>query len=183
MSRSFFMIAAALALSGCTNLVPSTLMRLNALDPFTADPNDMAVALELPAGLALQPGSTEMMFKAVHSPSGETHQRDYTLQEQRTPDGLVIYTLSPEDIADLEAMKVSLLPWKDTSDGKSMLSMGVHSDACRVPGITIADDPRLSILLRLEQDGPLRPLLRDGPILEYFDVGELAELPQCGGPF
>lgn len=178
-------ITAALVLTtaACTSVVPSTLMRLAALDPFTADPNDMAVALELPAGLALQDGSTEMMFMAVHSPSGETHRRDYTLQEQSTDDGLVIYTLSDADVENLNAMKTSLLPWKETSDGNSTLSMGVTADACRVPGIEIGPDPRVNVLLRLEEEGPLRPFLRDAPLLEYFEVAELAELPQCSGPF
>jgi len=183
MLKKILASAAIFSLWGCTSLVPSTLVRLNALDPFTADPNDMAVALELPAGLALQAGSTQMMFKAVHSPSGEAHQREYVLREQRMPDGLVIYTLSPEDIENLEAMKVSLLPWKETSDGNSSLSMGVIADACRVPGIEVPADPRVTILLRLEADGPLRPLVRDASILEYFDVADLAELPQCSGPF
>ena len=181
--RSFLLSSAlAFALTGCTSLVPSTLIALNALDPFTADPNDMAVSLDLPAGLALQPASTEMMFKAVHSPSGETHERTYILQEQPIQDGTVLYTLSDADIENLNAMKQSLLPWKETSDGNSTLSMNISTDACRVAGVEIGEDPRVNIALRLEAEGPLRPFLRDAPLLDFFDVTTLAELPQCSGP-
>lgn len=183
MFRKLTACAALFTAAACSSVVPSTVMRLNALDPFTADPRDIAVALDLPAGLALVPNSTELRFKAVHSPSGETHQRDYVLQEQRLEDGVVIYTLSANDIADLEAMKTVLLPWRDTSDGNSSLSMVVHTDPCRLPDFDVGPDPRVNVLLRLEQDGPLRPLLRDASVLEYFDVAALAELPQCSGPF
>ncbi len=175
--------AAVLAAAGCTSVVPSTLMRLNALDPFTADPNDMAVAVNLPSGLQMQPGTTEMVFKAVHSPSGETIERTYLLEEFRTEDGTVIYTLSDADVANLNEMKTALLPWKETSDGNSSLSMFVSTDACQVPDIAIGEDPRVNIALRLEKDGPLRPFVRDAPLLEFFEVEALAELPQCSGPF
>lgn len=175
--------AAVVAAAGCTSVVPSTLMRLNALDPFTADPNDMAVALDLPAGLALWPATTQMTFKAVHSPSGETFERSYVLEEQLIGDGVVIYTLSADDIVDLEAMKAELLPWRETSDGNSTLSMEVSSKSCRVEGVEIGPDPRVSIALRLEAEGPLRPFLRGVPLLEYFDVERMADLPLCGGPF
>ena len=183
MFQNILTIAVVLSLSACTSIVPSTALRLNALDPFTADPNDMAVALELPAGLALRPATTEMTFKAVHSPSGETVQRDYILDEQRTTDGAVIYTLSNTDIEDLNAMKESLLPWKETSDGNSTLFMGVTSKACRVPDVDVGPDPRVNVALRLEADGPLRPFLRDVTLLEYYEIDALAELPQCSGPF
>jgi len=181
--RKLLVPTAFIALSACSNLVPSTLLRLNALDPFTADPNDMAVALELPAGLGLQPASTRMVFEAVHSPSGETFVREYVLQEDRSSEGQVIYTLSQQDVADLAALKVQLEPWRQTSDGNSSLSMGVTSDACRIPEIEIGPDPRINVFLRLEAEGPLRPFLRDAPIREYYEIESLAQLPQCSGPF
>lgn len=174
-------LGVASALSACGSVAPSTLMRLNTLDPFTADPNDMAVAMEMPAGLDLIPESTKMTFTAVHSPSGETWVGDYTLEEQRLVDGVVIYTLSAADIADLTAAKADLERWRETSDGNSTLSLDVTAKSCRVPESVIGEDPRVSVLLRLEEDGPLRPFLQEAPLSEYFDLSHLAELPQCSG--
>jgi len=49
--------------------------------------------------------------------------------------------------------------------------------------VDIAADRRMSVLLRVEANGPLRPLLRDASVLDFFDVADLPELPHCSGPF
>lgn len=178
--RSMLLSAAAFScLSACGSLVPGTLLQLNALDPFTADPAGFSVGLDMPDGLALEQGSVTWTFKAVHSPSGETRQLSMILDESRAQDGMVLYRLSPADVIALRAWQQALLPWRETSDGNSSLSLDVSAEGCRIAGTALPDDPRVSVFVQLAPEAPLRPLIREGSVSEFFDIEDLAALDEC----
>lgn len=182
--RAFFLAPAAItalaiALSGCTSVVPSTLVRLSFLDPFTADPAGFAVALETDDGLDLLPDTAVLIFDAVHSPSGKVWHEELPLTEDRSVDGRVTYRISPDGVDRLRVAQAEIIQWKDTSDGNGTLRINVTADGCRVVGAQVQDDPRVSVFMQLAQDAPMRPLVRNGPLLDIFEVDELAELPQC----
>jgi len=171
----------ASALSGCGYLVTSTLLDVGALDPFTADPAGFAIGTDTDAGLSLIDGSVKWTFEAVHSPSGETHTLVATLLEDRSQDGLVVYTLPDADVAELRRWQRDLIPLKETSDGNSTLGFSVSAKGCRLADVELTEDPRISIYLRLAEDGPMRPFVRDAPVMEFYDTDaeRLEDLPTC----
>jgi hypothetical protein len=57
-------------LSACTSLVPSGVARLSGLSPLDADPAQFAVALVLPEGLSLAPGSARLSISATRDARG-----------------------------------------------------------------------------------------------------------------
>lgn len=179
MRLPFLAPALTIALSACSGVVPSTVARLSLLDPLTADPAGFAVALETSDGLDLIAGTTVLIFEAIHSPSGEVLREELVLNEDRSEDGRVIYVIAPDGVERLRVLQTELLGWKDTSDGENSLSLGVTTEGCRVVGVVVPDDPRVSIFLQLSAETPMRPLVRNGPLNSMFDVEELAELPQC----
>ena len=180
--RSFFLApAVALVLSGCASVVPTTIARLSLLDPFTADPAGFSVALETDDGLSVREGTAQFIFIATHSPRGEIISERVQMVEDRSEAGRLVYSISPEGVEALRAMQVNLRPWKETSDGNSSLTLTVEADGCLVDRNNIPENPRVSIFLQLSADTPMRPLVRNGPLAEMFDVEDLAELPQCSG--
>ena len=76
MLRLLALVLASLTLSGCGTLVTRTLLDMNRLDPFTADPGGFAVGISTEAGLSLIEGSVAWSFEAIHSPSGEVRRLD-----------------------------------------------------------------------------------------------------------
>ena len=181
MRHTFLASIAALTLTGCSSIVPSTLARLNLLDPMTADPAGFAVALEMDEGLGIQEGSVVFTVEVTHSPSGEIRGEDLVLVEDRSETGRLVYSISPEGVQALTTMQTELLPWKETSDGNSVLTLTVVADGCLVDKDSIPEDPRVSVFLQLAAEAPMRPLVQNGALTAMFDVDDLAELPQCIG--
>ena len=58
-------------MAGCSALVPSGVARLSAISPLEADPDAIAVALVLPEGVDLVPGSARLAIEAVREDTGE----------------------------------------------------------------------------------------------------------------
>ena len=171
----------ASTLAGCGYMVTSTLLDVGMLDPFTSDPGGFAIGLDTDAGLSLIDGSVKWTFSATHSPSGETRTLETVLVEDRTQDDLVVYTLSDADVAELRRWQQELIPWKETSDGNSSLSFFIGGEGCRMLGVPVGDDPRISVFLQLAEDAPMRPFVRDAPVMDFFetDADSLEALPTC----
>lgn len=174
------LVTATLALSACTSFVPSTLMKLNRLDPFTANPAYFAVLLDAPAGLSLVEDTTKMNVYATHSPSGQSWNETYILDEFRDGAGQVTYILTPDSVDNLRALQATLNGFVETSDGNGTGGFGISMDPCRDVDVALVDDPKLSLYVRFEIDGPFRPLVRDASVLEFFEIDEIPDLPQCG---
>ncbi|SMX40092.1 hypothetical protein [Octadecabacter ascidiaceicola] len=176
-----FSATAALALSACSNLVPSTLARLSVLDPLTADPAGFAIGVETTQGVDLRENTVLLVFTATKGSSGQIRREAFTLAENRTDNMRTVYTISPEGVIEMRALQRELSTWDDGSDVSNSLALEVTADGCRVESTTPPDDPRVSIFMQLAADSPMLPLLRNAPLSEMFDVKDLAELPQCSG--
>jgi len=179
MRVTFSSLALTFSLMGCSSVVPTTLVQLSNLDPLTADPAGFAIGLETSQGLNIEPG-TVLTFQATHSPSGEFIREDLTLIENRTENGLIIYSIDPDGVTALRDLQAAVVPWKETSDGNSSLTIGVDAQGCREDGFDdLTSEPRVSVFMQLAEGAPMRPLIRNGPMSELFEVEELADLPQC----
>ena len=66
----------ALLLAACASISPLTTARLAAMDPLTADPAELAVAVVLPAGLAVGAKGVTLDLTAARGDEGQMCIRD-----------------------------------------------------------------------------------------------------------
>lgn len=168
-----FSILAIIALSACTSIVPSTVMRLNGLSPSTADPAGFAVDLTLPAGIDVQPGTARLLYSVARADTGQTRSGSYTLER----DGSV-FRIAPDDLAGLRALQATTRLWqvqnRDATDG----SLGLTVAFCKNDPAPAADG-RVSVGLRLEEGGAFLPLVRNGPLSAVASADQISEMGLC----
>lgn len=165
------LLSSLLVLTGCGSVVLSTVAQLNDLDPLTADPAGFAVAVDLPDGLENKPGDTSLTVQATRSSTGVELGRAYALEKSVLTDGRIVFTLPPHEADALRAMQQEAATWP--RDGSNTLAMNASFGACRTENVPVTGDPRFSVWLRLAQDAPLMPLVRNAPLSEVTDPATL----------
>ncbi|OJY32331.1 MAG: hypothetical protein BGP11_02895 [Rhodobacterales bacterium 65-51] len=172
-----------LLLAACSSLVPSTLMRLQALDPLTADPSGIELALVLPDGLRPQPQGARLEFKADRT--GHSVAETFVLEPRPAPSlpeakGVVMaFGLSRADAARMRAAQSAVAAWPQ--DGQSHGSLGVALDACLTGG-PLPPTAEGGVLIKLEQEQGFQPLVRPAPIAALIGAEAMAGLRPCGNP-
>ena len=166
----------ALALGACANLVPTTVARLAALSPLNADPEGFEVALDLPDGAGVMPGSAVLTIEASRSGTGEGFEESYVLEG--VPGDPPVWRIARADLPALRAAQARALAWEMEDPIASSGALGVFLVPCR-EGDGPGQDAVLSILLRSEVGGPFRPLVRDARIADFAGEDDLAALPDC----
>ncbi|MDX8346734.1 hypothetical protein SLH49_01935 [Cognatiyoonia sp. IB215446] len=169
--RCFFVLLILLA--GCTSVVPTTAMRLNNLSPTTADPADVAVALTLPEGIDVQPGSAILAFAVTRSDLDQTAEGTFTLVREGD-----IYAISPSDHATLRALQATARQWDAENANATEGSLAITLAPC-LQGAGPSDDARVNVGIRLAQDGDFLPLVRNGHLSAVTSVEQLGDIPQC----
>lgn len=168
-----FAVLPIIALSACTSLVPSTVMRLNGLSPTTADPAGFAVDLALPDGIDVQPGTARLMFSVARSDTGETQSGVYVLE--RDDD---VFLIAEDDLPALRSLQATARLWDAENDGATNGSLGLTLAPCLI-GDGPAPNARVSVGLRLEEGGTFLPLVRNGPLSAVADSGQISQMGAC----
>ena len=164
-------LAAAALLTACGAVSLGTLTRLSALSPLTADPADMAVAVDLPEGVGIRPGSARLTFEVTRG--AESVSRVMVLAGAPET-GL---SVAPEDLAPLAEAQALARDWKAVDpDGTSGI-LSLTFDPCRDGDL--AAEATVSAAIRLEEDGPFLPLLRGVSVAEVSGLPDPADLPEC----
>ncbi len=171
------LVLAALCLSGCTNIVPSTVMRLAAISPIEANPADVAVAITLPEGLEIVADSARLVFTMQKSDVGEVREGVFVLE--RVPAQRAIFRVAPDDLGAMRDLQATARQWKSEDDDTFKGSLSVTLAPCRI-GDGPADDARASLAIRLSEDGVYLPLIRDGPVSAVVEAEQLLEMGPCG---
>lgn len=172
------LLALLLALAGCGAVVPATATRVAALNPLTANPADVAVALDLPPSLRIPPGGAALTLGASGRRGGPDLSETVILSEVEVPGGTLIFTIPGDGAARLRSLQTRIAEGRAAGTvGRGSLSIEI-SGACRTGPLPA--DPTVSIAIRLAPDGPFNPLVRNGPLSEVFDAETLATLPPCG---
>ena len=166
-------ILSALLLSACTSIVPSTVMRVNALSPTSADPAGFAIDLSLPAGIDIMPGTAQLMFAVTRSDTGETQSGAFVLEREGS-----VYRVAPQDLSELRALQATARAWEAENEDASNGSLGISLSPCRV-GDGPAPNARVSVGLRLAEDGAFLPLVRNGPISAVAEPEEIRDMDVC----
>lgn len=166
-------ILSTLLLSACTSIVPSTVMRLNGLSPTTADPAEFAVDLSLPAGIDILPGTAQLMFAVTRTDTEEMRSGAFELDREGT-----IFRVASEDLAALRELQAIARQWDVESADTTEGSLGISLTPCLV-GDGPSEDARVSVGLRLTQDGVFLPLVRNGPLSAVAPGAQIREMDAC----
>lgn len=171
-------IVAALGLAGCSSLVAAGMARLAGLSPLTSDPEGFVVAIDLPDGIAIPPGAARITFQAARSDTGQTSQGSYALQEGRTDAADVTYRIAPADLDRFRTQQALIAGWEDEDPDATTGSFSVRLTACAT-GAGPAPDATVSVAMKLAEDQPFFPVVRNAPLAEIADAAAQDQLTPC----
>lgn len=178
---------AVLGLAACSSLVPSTAARLTAMDPLTADPSQIEVALILPPGLQIAKNGAALTIEARRG--DEVERGKFTLQEANMQiSGLEVplgaralnLRIRPADIDRLRATQTRVAAWRAEKGEKASGSFGVALDACAIADGP-AEDAVASMLIRTEAGAPFQPLVRGVRLRDVLGQTVFDAIKPCEG--
>ena len=173
------LVLIALALTaGCSSVVPSTIARLNAISPMEADPQDIAIALDLPDTVGITQGSAQMLMTATRRDTEQTSSETYILATMHGSDGSTIYAIAEADFGRIRAQQTLIQQWKEEAGRATSGSVGVNLKGCSI-GDGPDEDDVMSIRIRTDTDGPFFPLVRDTPVKKVLEFTEIGALEPC----
>lgn len=183
--RSMAALAGGLLVTACSSLVPATLARMQAMDPLTADPSAIEVALVLPPGLAVAPGSAVLNLGAV---SGDARVEERfalkvtpaAISGIDVPPGATasLFRLTPADARRMREVQGQIASWKAEDPRGTTGSLSIGLGGCGI-GAGPADDARASVLIRPEVDSPFLPLFRDVPVRQLIGPALFDAITPC----
>lgn len=168
------LIALSLSLTACAAVVPTTALQLMALSPLTADPEGLAVQIDLPETVGVQPGSATMTITNTYL--GETDTFVSVLERQGT-----VYRIAAEDIAPLRALQAKIRERETTAPDDNSGSLSIFAQPCLKSDLASPDD-EVSVAVQAAQDGPFLPLIRKQPLSALFGEIDLTDFPLCEAP-
>lgn len=167
-----------LFLLGCTSLVPSAAGWLGGVDPLTADPSEISVAIELSDGLGVLPETVKLALSAQHPDRG-TIEDIWVLETAQAPDQTWFFRVAEQDRAEMRRVQRMAREWELADPDGTTGSISVALGGCRTVSYAQLTDARASVYIRLSDDGSFRPLFRNAPISEILNEAQMPELPMC----
>lgn len=171
-------LALFLCLCACSSVSLSGLARLYALSPMETDPSDIAVALTLPEGLALRPGTAVFGIRSGTKDGTKSSNESYILAPSPGPDGSTVYQIAERDWNKVRAQQKLVADWEAEDPRGHSGSISVSLEGCTV-GDGPADDATLSIAMRTTPDGDFFTLVNEAPWGEAASKGGLESIKPC----
>ncbi len=166
------LLAVLVVLGACADFVPETLRAVEAVDPLTVDPADIALRLSLPDGVAVLPGSARLQMSARQE-TGDSIAQEFILQFEQD-----VLAVAPRDHAALRALQAQITAWKAEDPDGTKGSLSMFFDPCLANG-PLPPDARASVAIRLAADGTFLPLVTDGDVTQLFARGQPDGIPAC----
>lgn len=164
------------SLVGCGTLVPTTVARLAGVSPLNADPAGFEVALDLPQGVGVRPGSAILGFEAARSDTGEAFAQEFQLE--MSPGTPPTWRFAEADLAAIRQFQAQARAWESDAPAASSGSISVGLGPCLI-GDGPAAEAVISSALRIQQGGPFLPLMRNVALLQFADAADISALPAC----
>ncbi len=174
-------------LAGCAPVPPASMQALSGVDVLSVSSADLAVAVDLTAPLAIEPGSATLFLGATGKDGISTGgtfilARRAAASEGRDGANRHVYRISAADLAAFDALRAEISEMKaadpDAVDGR----VSVQARPCRT-GPVPADKPlQMSTAIRLAADGPFLPLLQNLDLRQAAGTMETAlpdVIPPC----
>lgn len=147
---------AALALAGCAWTSPGAVAGLRGLSPADLDPAAVSVAVALPSGVGVVPGSTRLFLGAERGDEWVGTTATLVARGER-------WRVAPADVAALRRTQAVIRRWKAEAPEATSGTLAVTVRGCRL-GASPAADARVSVDLALAPDAAPLPLLRGAPL-------------------
>lgn len=184
--KSIAPVLLACLLCACGHVPLSTALALRDLDPSTADPAAMAVAVRLPASLALQAGKTRLTLGGTREDTKETIDEIFVLRPQPPvgdvdglPDigddeHLVLLAVSRQDIERLRQTQMRIRQWKAARPDGTRGRLSLSAAPCRQQ-VDVTGPLPVSTYIRTRSNAAFIPLTTD---IDARDLSPLG-LPAC----
>lgn len=176
-------VALLLLLAGCSYVPVMTAARLAAIDPMTADPGQIELAVVLPPGMNLLPDTAHMTLH-IEGGAGQVRDARYRLEESAAPQDVPLpdgaqaraYRLTAADARTMRDLQAEVAGWQGTGPGQA--SLGVGLDGCKLGGGP-APDAEGAVYVRLAAGGSFLPLLGPARLTDMLGPSAMAGLPPC----
>ena len=187
--RTLFIVLLAFTLAACGHVPLSSIPKLKGLDFMTMDVEDLRVAVEMPEGLRVRPGSAIINI-GVNESAGEPALQERIVLQQvplaqnaRQSAGLSsnaqIFRVAKADIPRLETMRETVRARRKVDPDGTKGSLTVTSGACRVAALPKGPLP-VTTKLKTEPDGAYFVMTRNVDLRTLVPAERLqAEVPDC----
>ena len=181
-------ILVMLAMSGCSHMPVTSMVKLARVDFETSDPVQLRAAIKLPRTLRPQPNGVVLRI-AVQVGRAPEEARDFMLRELPEPAELTreagagshifAYRIDDADLARLAAFRAELIA-KKNSGQRGSISISVRPQACKAG--ELPDGPiYFSTYLRTAETKDYVALTRDVDLRSIVpNAAVVAEIPRCG---
>lgn len=171
--KQLWMGLGALALSGCVSMNPVTLVRLATLDPFTADPTQMAVRMDLPEGVGVAHDSGFVRLQAMPA-DGEGFNERFLLVGASDE----VWRIDPDARDRFRAAQARAVAWEQADAEGSSGGFTVGFLPC-TQGDGPAEDAVVSLYIQLEPAAAFLPLFTDAAVHDLMDDSAVDGLEAC----
>jgi hypothetical protein len=183
---------AMLAISGCSHMPVTSMVKLARIDFETSDPAQLRAAIKLPRTLRPRPNGIALRI-AVQVGRAPEEARDFMLRELPEPAELTreagadshifAYRIDDSDLARLKAFRSELIAKKtaaQSSGQKGSISISVRPQACKAG--ELAEGPvYFTTYLRTAETKDYVALARDVDLRSIApDPAIVAGIPRCG---
>ena len=181
--------AVLLALSSCASVNPVGLAKLAALDPLSADPQQISVAARLPQSLKLRTGDLIMAIKTADGPDKIDETFFLAVSDASPGDAGVILPaegerlqtakLATQDLERLRATQAKARALKAAGGAKGKGSLTVSAKGgCKTAEFT--DEPlNLNLYMQIEASGDWFPVVNALDLRQALGEELLAKFPAC----
>ncbi|MEL6700320.1 MAG: hypothetical protein AAFO58_01375 [Pseudomonadota bacterium] len=170
-------LALAGSLSACGFIDFETAEAVSDLSPLEADPSGVALFVDLPEGLSIQPGTAALAFGAARADTGQSDFVTYPLEELEN-EGLTGYRIAPSDLPRFRGQQMRLRIWEAEAPDATNGTFAVNAEPCTI-GPGPAPQATASVMIQFQEGEALRPLIEDAPISRVFNAADVAAMPAC----
>lgn len=165
-------------LGACSSVSIPGLARLATLSPLETDPTNIAVALSLPDGVVLRPGTAQINLGASTDGRAKSTEATYILAPSPGTDGSTVYRIAAADLDAFRAQQKLINGWKGADPDGTSGSFGVSLEGCATGGGP-RRDATVSIAMRTSADDSFFPLVKNAPWKDVLGYAELDTLGPC----
>lgn len=164
--------------TACASVNPAGVGQLSALSPLATDPAEIALALDLPDGVGVQPEGSVLTLSARREDTGETTENKAALAGISDPEQGIIFRIDPKDQAGFRATQNQISEWKAEAPEATKGSLSLALAPCK-DGAGPTRDARVSAALQTGGATGFIPLITNLPVDQISDELELDNWPQC----
>ena len=185
---SLLRVLSILAMTGCSHMPVTSMVKLARVDFETSDPVQLRAAIKLPRTLRPRPNGVALRI-AVQVGRAPEEARDFILREMPEPAELTreasadshifAYGIDDSDLTRLAAFRAELIA-KKSSGQKGSISISVRPQACKAG--ELADGPvYFTTYLRTAETKDYVALAREVDLRSIVpDPAAVAGIPRCG---